>query len=234
MSRLLAALRWDVRIQFRQGFYYAALFVIALWVLLLSQLPGAASMLFLPFIIFFDLSVFGFYFMAGTLFLEKGEGVLEALVVTPLRTREYLLSKTLSLTVLALLVSIVVVLLVHGPVLNWLSLLAGVALNSWFLILAGFIVAARYDAVNEFLIPSILYVVPTQLPALWYFGIWDHWLLYLVPTMPAMLLIAGAFEPIAPWQILYSLVYLSAACLVVTYWAERAFRRFVVRSEGGG
>jgi fluoroquinolone transport system permease protein len=232
MSRLLSTLNWDLRIQFRQGFYYAALFVILLWVLLLSQLPDAVVALFLPYIIFFDLSVFGFYFMAGMLFLEKGEGVLEALVVTPLRRREYLISKALSLTLLAVVVSAVVVLLVYGLAINWLLFVPGVALNSWLLVLFGFVLAARYDAVNEFLIPSVLYVAPSQLPALWYFGIWESWLLYLVPTMPAMLLIAGSFEPIAPWQILYALIYLSAACVGVTIWAERAFDRFVVRSEG--
>ena len=88
MSRLISTVRWDLRIQFRQGLYYAALFVIALWALVLSQLSETLVTLFLPYIIFFDLSVFGFYFMAGILFLEKGEGVLQALVVTPLRKRE--------------------------------------------------------------------------------------------------------------------------------------------------
>ena len=43
MKRLLATLRTDVRLQFRNGFYYATAFVVALWVLLFSQLhvgPG--------------------------------------------------------------------------------------------------------------------------------------------------------------------------------------------------
>jgi fluoroquinolone transport system permease protein len=229
----MSTLGWDLRIQFRQGFYYAALFVIGLWVLVLTQLPAEFTALFLPYIIFFDLSVFGFYFMAGMLFLEKGEGVLEALVVTPLRKREYLVSKALTLSLLALLVSAAVVLMVYGPGINWLLFVPGVMLNSWLLVLFGFILASRYDAVNEFLIPSIIYVIPSQLPAFWYFGIWDHWLLYLIPTMPSMLLIAGAFTPIAPWQVVYSLLYLGAACIGVTLWAERAFARFVVRGEGG-
>ncbi len=233
MSRARSTLFWDMRIQFRQGFYYAAIFVVALWALLLSVLPDEAVALFLPFIIFFDLSIFGFYFMAGMLFLEKGEGVLHALVVTPLRTREYLISKALSLALLAVLVSVAVVLIGYGPGINWLLFIPAVALNSWLLVLVGFVLATRYDAVNEFLIPSIIYMIPSQLPALWYFGIWDSWLLYLVPTMPSMLLLAGSFAPIANWQIVYAFVYLIAACIFVTWWARRAFARFVVRSEGG-
>lgn len=232
MSRVLSTLRWDMLIQFRQGFYYAALFVIALWALLLSVLPDEAVDLFLPFVIFFDLSIFGFYFMAGMLFLEKGEGVLHALVVTPMRTTEYLVSKALSLAFLAVVVSVAVVLIGFGPRINWLLFIPAVAFNSWMLVLVGFVLATRYNAVNEFLIPSIIYMVPSQLPALWYFGIWDSWLLYLVPTMPTMLLLAGSFTPIAGWQIVYSFVYLIAACIFVTWWAQRAFERFVVRSEG--
>lgn len=233
MSRLASTVRWDLVNQWRQGFWYAALFVIALWAVVLLALPRTATELFLPFIIFFDLSIFGFYFMAGMLFLEKGDGVLEALVVSPLRSREYLMAKAATLAFLAVVVSVAVVLIGHGPAVNWLLFVPAVALNSWLLILIGFILAARYDSVTDFLIPSILYMIPSQLPALWYFGIWESPLLYLVPTMPSMLLLAAAFEPIAGWQIVYSLVYLSAACVAVTWWAERAFLRFVVRSEGG-
>ena len=232
MKRLLSTMRWDLVNQWRQGFYLAAAFVITLWAVVFFYLPGGAVELFLPFVIFFDLSIFGFYFMAGLLFLEKVDGVLEALVVSPLRNWEYLVAKSATLALLAVLVSVAVVLIAHGPALNWLLFLPGVAFNSWLLVLVGFMLAARFDAVNEFLIPSILYMVPSQLPALWYFGIWDHWLLYVVPTMPSMLLLAGGFRPIAPWQIVYALIYLPAICGAVTWWARRSFDRFVVRGEG--
>ena len=42
-----------------------------------------------------------FVFLAGLLLIEKGQGTLEGLIVTPLRSSEYLLAKILSLTVLA-------------------------------------------------------------------------------------------------------------------------------------
>lgn len=232
MNRLGSTMRWDLVNQYRQGFYIAAAFVVLLWAVVLWNIPPVASGLLLPFIIFFDLSVFGFYFMAGMLFLEKGDGVLQALVVTPMRSWEYLISKSATLALLAVVVSVGVVLLVHGPAVNWLLLIPGVALNSWLLVLVGFVLAVRYDAVNEFLIPSVFYMIPSQLPALHYFGIWDSPLLYLVPTMPSMLLLEGAFAPIAGWQIVYAFVYLLVACMAVTWWAQRAFARFVVR--GGG
>jgi fluoroquinolone transport system permease protein len=203
-----------------------------MWILALTQLPAAGVEWILPFAIFMDLSVFGLYFMAAILFLEKGEGVLEALATTPMSKGAYLFSKIASLTVLAVLTSVAVAAIVHGLRLNWPLLIAGVALNSWMMTLVGFILAARYNAINEFLLPSMIFMAPSQLPALDYFDIWQSWLLYLIPTQPTMLLIEAAFHPIAAWEVVYSIAYLAAASVFVTWLALRAFERFIVRGEG--
>ena len=123
-------------------------------------------------------------------------------------------------------------LLLHGPAINWVLFVLGVALNSWMVTLIGFIMAARYNGISDFIIPSIIFMAPSQMPLLYYFGIWDHWLIYLIPTQPTMLLIEGAFRPLAQWQIVYSLAYLLLASVLVTWWAVRVFDRFVVRAEG--
>lgn len=231
-SPMLSTISWDVRLQFRQGLYFAAIFVIVVWVVILSLLSRELQALFLPFAIFMDLSVFGFYFMAGMLFLERGERVLEALVVTPLPRYGYLLAKVTSLTLLAVIMSALFVLIMHGRQLNWPIFLVGVALNSWLLTLVGFLMAARYNGISDFLIPSLIYMVPSQMPLLYYFDIWDHWLLYLIPTQPTMLMIEGAFAPsLAPWQLAYALLYLLVATVIVTWWAMRTYDRFVVRAE---
>lgn len=230
MNRLATILRWDITLQGRQGFYYAALVVTAVWCVALLQFPPNVRLLLLPLAIFIDLSVFGFYFMAGLVYLEKGERVLEALVVTPLPRLAYLLSKVASLTLLAVLIVIAVVLVVHGPAINWLVLLAGVVLNSGILILLGFILAVRYRAISEFFIPSVVYMLPTQLPLLDYLGIWEHWLLYLLPTQATMLLIQAVFVPIAPWQYVYAFGYLTVVAVGVTWWALRAFDRFIAQA----
>lgn len=231
MTRLWSTLGWDVRSQLRQGLYVAAGVVIVIWTALFWQLPASGVGWLLPFAVFMDLSVFGFYFMAAILYLEKGDGVLEALVVTPLRRGEYLAAKLVSLTLLAVVATVVVVgLSYRGPV-NWLMLLMGVVMNSWVMVLTGFVVAARYNGISEFLIPSMIWMVPTQLPLLDFFGIWQSPLIYVIPTQPTMLLIAGAFAPIAPWQLVYAVAYLVVAALVVTWLALRTFDRFVVQAQ---
>ncbi len=231
MNRILPLAAWEVRIQFRQGIYYAAAFVVVVMAVVLAQLPRAAVELLAPVMIFMDLSVIGVYFMAGMLYLERQEGSIQALITSPLEPSQYLAVKVLSLTLLAVLSTAGVVLIAYGPGANWLPLLIGVALNSWMMTLYGFWLAARYASISEFVAPSLLYFVPTQLPLLAHFGIWMGWPLYLVPTQATMLLIEAGFRPIAPWQWGYAVVYLALAGAVTWRMARRAFDCFVLGEE---
>jgi fluoroquinolone transport system permease protein len=226
-------MQWDVRVQWRQGIYYAALFVTAIWVIVLFALPPAARELLLPYALFMDVSIFGFYFMAGMLFFEKDDGVLEALVVTPMPRGAYLISKLVSLTLIAILVSVAVVLILHGfGGVNWVWLVLGVAFNSWLLTLVGFIIAARYNSITDFIFPSVIFIMPTQLPLLDHFGITESPLIWLMPTQGAMRLMDGAFHGLQGWEIALSIGYMGLACAVATWLAMRTYDQFVVRKQG--
>jgi hypothetical protein len=99
--------------------------------------------------------------------------------------------------------------------------------------LASFVLAVRYDAINEFLIPAIWLLGAAQVPLVDSFGIWSGWPLYLLPFQASLLLVRGAFEPLAAWQWAYALAYVGV-CIVLSFlWALRAFDRFVVRGKGG-
>ena len=56
--------------------------------------------------------------MAGLVMLEKGEGSLEARVVTPLRSGEYLLVKVMALSLLVLAENLIIAALFSGFVLG--------------------------------------------------------------------------------------------------------------------
>ena len=57
MRRFASTLVCDVRLQFRNGFYYAAGFVVFCWILALSQIPGGNLGLLLPAFIFSNLLI---------------------------------------------------------------------------------------------------------------------------------------------------------------------------------
>ncbi len=233
MKLLLTLIRTDWQLQWRQGLFYAAFFVIVLWIAIFSQLTGLVLRYLLPIMLYIDLSIFGFFFMAGLLYLEKGEGALTALVVTPVRGWHYLVAKLVTLTALGLGASLLIVAAIQPATLNWPILVAALLLNSLFFTLISFAIAARYDGISEFLIPAILVLGVAQIPFVDSFGVWGGWPLYLLPFQAALLLIRAAFEPIWGWQWLYATVYLVAWIALSYWWALRNFERLVVREQGG-
>ena len=82
-ARIQATLLCDMRLQARNGFYYAAGAVAVITVVVLRLLPATDLRWLLPVMIVNNLIVNGFYFMAGLVLLEKAEGSIEAQIVTP-------------------------------------------------------------------------------------------------------------------------------------------------------
>jgi len=241
VKRLWSTLRTDVRLQWRHGFYYAVLAVTVISVLLGRQISGASLALLLPLVIVNNLIINGFYFVAGLVLLEKGEGTLEAQIITPLRPDEYLASKAATLSLLSLLETVVLMLLTVGLPPRPLALVAGVLLGAAFFTLAGFIVVARYDSLNEYLLPSVVYAGALALPLLPYAGVGNDLvaaLAYLHPLQAVLALLEAGLQPTTGWQLstiwrpVYGLVYGSLWVGLFFRLTLRSFQRFVVRKEG--
>jgi fluoroquinolone transport system permease protein len=224
MKRLLTALRWEVVLQLRNGFYYASIFFVLFWSGLLSQAPNLHLLeqsKVIPGLVVVNLLITNFYFVAALVLLEKGEGVLSGLVVTPLRTSEYLASKVLSLTGLAILETLLVV----TPVFGWTGhpwpLLLGMGLLGSFYTLFGLVAVSRYDSINAYLLPSMGAVIFLLLPLIDLAGLWRSPLFLLHPVQPMLVLMQTAFAPATLGQLLYgyggALLWLAASF----WWARR-------------
>jgi fluoroquinolone transport system permease protein len=233
MNRVLSTTLLDLRLQQRYGIFYAAGFVTLVWVVLLRLFPANMLDLALPFIIFVDLGIVGVYFIAGMVLFEKGEHTLEALVITPLRFREYLVAKLATLTLLALVISLIVVVSAYGFGFQVLWLLIGTALTSIIALLVGFISVAPYRAISAYLLPSQFYFLPLNLPLIAYFGWWEHPVFYLIPTQGSLLLLRSAFEPVAAWQLVYAIGYQVLWIGLLAWVARQMFDRYIVGRHGG-
>lgn len=119
MKRFLNLLKLDFTLQKRYVFFYASIFVVLVWIAVLQVLPREFLPKALPFIIFADLGIIGFYFIAGQILMEKGEGTIYALNVTPVMYEEYWGAKVITLTILALFVSLAVILATAGFTFRW-------------------------------------------------------------------------------------------------------------------
>ena len=232
MKRLLSTIRWDFRLQFRNGFYYASGFVAVLAIIILKQFSGFDIRPWWPALILENLVINSFYFMSSLVLLEKGEGTLEAQIVTPLRKWEYLLSKVITLGILALVESLVIILMVTGFNFNGFYLITGILFLMAMYALYGFFVVSRYDSINEFLLPSVLWTIAYSLPLLYYFDIWRSWVMLLHPMLAPLFLMQAAFETLHPWQVVYGILYSVLWTGIALYFSLRAFDRFIIRKEG--
>lgn len=232
MNRLFSAARWDMQLQYRNGFYFVSAFTAVFFILLLKQVSGVDMGYWWPAIITANLTINAFYFMAGIVLLEKGEGTLEAQIVTPLRPWEILTSKVLTLGLLSLFETLTIIVIVQGVQFNWFLLVTSIVLYIAMLALYGFFVVARYDSISEFLLPSVLWTMGFSLPLLYYFDIWRHWVMFLHPLQGILILIRSAFISLPGWQIAYGVGYSLLWTGIALAASLRAFHRFVVIKEG--
>lgn len=232
MKRLLSTLVWDMRRQFRNGFYYVSAFAAVVLIIVLKQVGDVHWAMLFPPIILENLVLNGFYFMAGLVLLEKGEGTLEAQIVTPLRPWEYLVSKALSLGILSLFETLIIVVVIAGFGFNWLLLIAGIVFLTTFYAFYGFVVVARYDSISEFLMPSALWTMGFSLPLLYTFDLWRSWVMFLHPLQAPLVLMQAAFEPLPAWQMVYGVLYSLLWVGIVYALSQRAFHRFVIAKAG--
>ena len=234
MNSLRSMLVWDARLQARYGFYTVYAVLTAVYIVGLQAVGPALRTEVAVLLVVTDPTVLGFYFIAAMVLYEKEEGVIDALVTTPLGDRGYLASKTITLSSLAVLASVLVAVLGHGATLRTAVLLPGVALSAALFVLVGFVAVARYDSVNEYFISAAGWGTVLFLPLFGYVGLVDTPLFYLLPAQPVLLVVEAGFRPVAVWKLVYAFGYLLIGNAIGFVVARRAFRRHIVRGGDGG
>ncbi|MCH7756289.1 ABC transporter permease, partial [candidate division KSB1 bacterium] len=143
-----------------------------------------------------------------------------------------LLSKVITLTALSILENVAFVIFVYGFDFKPLLLVLGISLSAAIFCLFGFIAVARYDSINEYLFPSVLYTAVLSLVFLNYFGLWESWLFYLHPLQAPLLLLQNAFNPLKNWQVIYGLLYSALSLGLIFLLSQKMFYRFIIKKEG--
>jgi fluoroquinolone transport system permease protein len=223
MTRLAATLRTDVRVQVRNGFYLATALVVACSILLLRWLPADAAASLLPVALLENVVINTFYFVSALLLLDRGEGTFAAQSVTPLRADEYLASKLLTLTALSLVEGLLIAAAVRGFDGQLVATALGIALAAAILCLAGVALVVRYNAINEFIMPSVLYTFLLSLPVLGYFGVGARvW--YLPHPLQGPLELMQVPAPHTPGGLAYAILCPALWIVPAYLWSRRALR----------
>jgi fluoroquinolone transport system permease protein len=235
IARTLVALRRDLRLQWRQGFWLAYGLVCLSYVLVLQLFasepagPGLRGLL-TKLVVFSDPSVLGFFFIGGLMLLERSEGTLHGGFASPLRVEEWMLAKLGSLTLLAVVASFAIALPLCGSCVRPLWLLAAIVPTSTCFVLVGIVAGTRFSTVNRYLLGGGLLSMPLLLPMLAPLGIWDTPAFDLLPSGAALTLLDVGLGHVRPqaWPAVRALLVLGIWNLLFWQWARTWMRRHVV------
>jgi fluoroquinolone transport system permease protein len=226
--RLLNAIISDIRFQSKQGFYLVYVIITVMYLIILSLLPESFLRIALPLVVFSDPSVLGLFFIGGIIMLEKGQGVIQVLVVSPLTTGEYIIAKVISLSVVAVVAASAITILSSSETINWFLFLISVVLTSGIFTLCGVVINAGCNNVNQYILKTIPYMLLLVLPC---FSILGAPLLYpltMVPSVAALRLMLGAFTQITWYESAGLTLYLLLANYLLFRYAVRIFENKIV------
>jgi fluoroquinolone transport system permease protein len=236
MNRQARTFVHDIVIQARNRLYAIGVAVAVIVAFLFSFVLGAEEIgESMPTVLLLTIGGSTLMYVGGMILFEKSEGTLGAVVVTPLRNGEYLVSKVASLSLLATVEATVLVAFTLLFVGGWSTALprvgvfvAGVVAMGVIYTLIGIIIVVRYGSVTEFLVPLLFIAVALQAPAIHFSGLWEHPLLLLIPTAPPTLILQGAWEPLARGEWLFAGAYTLLVTGALGWWSRNAFYRHVI------
>lgn len=220
MSALATILRWDVVLQARNGFYWATAFLVLVVGGLLLAVPAEAradGAAWVPALLAVNLLITTFFFVAGLMLLERDEGTLTALAVSPFSPGRYLAVHIITLTTLATIETAAVVWIAFETAASWLLILCGAAALGAIYTAFGAAVATRYASVNALLLPASAVAALLLLPLLPHFGLAPRALFLLHPIEPPLTMIRAAYGAGGPAD-------LGFGTAGSVFWAAVAFR----------
>ena len=239
MSNLKNMLRWEFILLYRYKIIHISLLSVLLYFLSTQAVPSLKDQTQVhSVLLFFDPAVIGIVFVGALVLFEKSENVLQALVITPMKIDDYLLSKIVSLTILSLIsASLFMTLMVifNETKFNIIYLIIGIILTSVMLILLGFIIVSRVQGVNGYMLGMVIGFLGLTFPPLLYiFELFENPVFYLWPTQASFILFNGVFHAssLELWEITYAMGYQIFWIALFYLLAKKAFYEYII-SKGG-
>lgn len=224
-------IKWDLLFTLRYNILTVAVVITILYTLIFKLIPGADMTKVIVSFISSDPVMLGFMFIGAMVLFEKDANTLKALTVTPLKEWQYLWSKAISLTVIALFCSIGMAIAARGFSFNYFYFISGVSLSSLLFIFIGFIGVSRVKTFNQYIILIPLFLLPAVLPYIHFFGLSGSPVFYVIPTQGTLILLRAAFEGGTIAEVSYSLTILGISVWIAFKIAEKHFVKYIVTNQ---
>jgi fluoroquinolone transport system permease protein len=221
-------LKKEITLQWRQGFWLVYFVFTAIYVTVLLNLPEKNRMLVSLILILSDTTMLGIIFIGALVLLEKQQAVIQSLFVTPLEPSQYIWSKTISLSLIAVCMSMLVYLPVWHFTAYTLLLLACIAFTAGTFVLLGLGLAARVDTINQYFGLMMGASMVLILPVLPYLLLEQHPVFLFLPYVASLDLMLGARESLPLWRIFLDIILLVAWGYIAYKFALRRVTRYLV------
>lgn len=226
-------IKQDVRFQVRHGFYIVYVFVSLFYIWILRWMPLDVRKYAAPVIVLMDPAAVGFFIVGAGVLLERSQGVLDPLFVTPIRLQHYIWSKALTLAFLGFVSGEAVTVGSFG--ISGMTWLGSVGLYAIAVIMSlfGLALAVRARTVNVFFIQASFVMTVLLLPLLTYFHLVSSSFVSVLPTSAALCLLSSRLESLS-WMEAAALVANLGLWLVMAYQlAYRACERYLIQVGEG-
>lgn len=195
MKQLWHLIKHDFVLLKRNNIITVSLLVTLLYIAVFKGLSSFGDMeKLLVLVIFNDPALLGFLFIGVIVLFEKNEYTLQALSTTPIKVKNYILSKTISLTFVALLCCYAMAFATKGFDFNILQYSLATVITSTIFSFIGFIVVANQQNFNSYMIRAIGVIILLSLPFVAYFDLISKWWFFIFPTQAALDLYSLSFS----------------------------------------
>ncbi|AVV58406.1 ABC transporter permease [Paenibacillus glucanolyticus] len=232
--RGLTLFLFDLRFQWRHGFYYVYIFVCICYWILLRFVPETYQEITAIVLTFSDPAALGLIMAGGMVLLERDQGVHDPLFVAPVHLRDYLLAKAFSLSLLSLATGWVIHMATGTIPDSPFAFSTGIVLTSTFMTLLSIGIAARQRTINGFILMAQVYAIPLVLPLFGFLQLWHTDLFMFLPTEGTLRLLVSPGDGLSAGSVLFSVCLLLLWNIAAYFWAYRSYTRHVLMRIGEG
>jgi fluoroquinolone transport system permease protein len=243
MNKLLVLIQGEFQRFTKYNVTTISFLVAAMWFLLLYFIDDQNLFsTLLPFVIVIDSTMMSMIFIGSVMFFEKSESTISTLLVTPVSSKDLILSKIIANTIhstLSALLIVIVFYFVKQVEINFLlvtiALIVGISFHS----LLGFAFSYHSKDFTSMLVNVMVYFfifgLPSVLRMLNIFFKADifEYILMLSPTEAAMRLIGVAFGREVNSQYFFSLFYMIlGGVLMYIFYVLPKFKSYAIKQSG--
>lgn len=223
MHQLIHLIKHDFKLLSRNKIVGISVFVSIAYVLSFKGLTTFGNMdKLLVLVIFNDPALLGFLFIGVMLLFEKNENTFQALLVTPVDKRFYILSKSISLTLIATFCCIFMGIATKNFDFNLTLFILASLTTSMLFSFIGFWVVIPEKNFNRYLLKALGWLLLLSIPFLGYFEVTEYYWYVLFPTQPAIDLFSASLnDTLSLPRFIYDIVAMTAWLIFAFFMAYK-------------